>query len=176
MSMEVSTAALLPGKQCFQLSLQQYSQYWQTCSPSQYRQHWQTCSPSLKSKLIRIVHIVNFRNIWSQDSWTLMCTVSKEINLTTVANCAYLPDGILKMQIATGIHLTGNCGDIYTTSLNLLKKVHRHLFRALRVIEMQEILEQQLAEEAAEAVIGGAMASVANPHRTPKYMASVIYL
>ncbi|OMP01169.1 hypothetical protein COLO4_12104 [Corchorus olitorius] len=42
------------------------------------------------------------------------------------------------------------------------------LVRALRVVEMQEILDQQLAEEAAEAEGGGAMASVANPRRPGK--------
>ncbi|KAL3504635.1 hypothetical protein ACH5RR_034476, partial [Cinchona calisaya] len=36
------------------------------------------------------------------------------------------------------------------------------------VVEMQEILDQQLAEEAAEAEGGGAMASIANPRRTAK--------
>ncbi|KAK3005332.1 hypothetical protein RJ639_015989 [Escallonia herrerae] len=35
-----------------------------------------------------------------------------------------------------------------------------------RVVEMQEILDQQLAEEAAEAEGGGAMSSIANPRRT----------
>ena len=33
---------------------------------------------------------------------------------------------------------------------------------------MQEIIDQQIAEEAAEAEGGGAMASVANPRRTTK--------
>ena len=33
---------------------------------------------------------------------------------------------------------------------------------------MQEILDQQLAEEAAEAEGGGTMASIANPRRTAK--------
>ncbi|XP_077213192.1 SEC6 [Tasmannia lanceolata] len=42
------------------------------------------------------------------------------------------------------------------------------LVRAIRVIEMQEILDQQLAEEAAEAEGGGAMASIANPRRSAK--------
>lgn len=37
-----------------------------------------------------------------------------------------------------------------------------------RVVEMQEILDQQLAEEAAEAEGGGAMAAIANPRRTAK--------
>lgn len=37
-----------------------------------------------------------------------------------------------------------------------------------RVVEMQEILDQQLAEEAAEAEGGGAMASIANPRRNAK--------
>ncbi|KAJ6840259.1 exocyst complex component SEC6 isoform X1 [Iris pallida] len=42
------------------------------------------------------------------------------------------------------------------------------LVRAVRVIEMQEILDQQLAEEAAEAEGGGVMASVTNPRRSAK--------
>ncbi|XP_018452800.1 exocyst complex component SEC6 isoform X2 [Raphanus sativus] len=42
------------------------------------------------------------------------------------------------------------------------------LVRALRVVEMQEILDQQLAEEAAEAEGEGVMASVANPRRPGK--------
>lgn len=37
-----------------------------------------------------------------------------------------------------------------------------------RVVEMQEILDQQLAEEAAEAEGGGAMATVINPRRSAK--------
>ncbi|XP_006576414.2 exocyst complex component SEC6 [Glycine max] len=40
------------------------------------------------------------------------------------------------------------------------------LVRAVRVVEMQEILDQQIAEEAAEAEGDGAMASVANPRNT----------
>lgn len=35
---------------------------------------------------------------------------------------------------------------------------------------MQEILDEQVAEEAAEAEGGGAMASVANPRRAGKYV------
>ncbi|GJT88677.1 exocyst complex component SEC6 [Tanacetum coccineum] len=42
------------------------------------------------------------------------------------------------------------------------------LVHALRVVEMQEILDEQVAEEAAEAEGGGAMASVANPRRAGK--------
>ena len=37
-----------------------------------------------------------------------------------------------------------------------------------RVVEMQEILDEQLAEEAAEAEGEGVMASVANPRRPGK--------
>lgn len=37
-----------------------------------------------------------------------------------------------------------------------------------RVVETQEILDQQLAEEAAEAEGVGAMASIANPRRNAK--------
>ncbi|KAL3504637.1 hypothetical protein ACH5RR_034482 [Cinchona calisaya] len=48
------------------------------------------------------------------------------------------------------------------------------LVRALRVVDMQEILDQQLAEEAAEAEGGGAMASIANPRRTAKKATAVM--
>lgn len=41
---------------------------------------------------------------------------------------------------------------------------------------MQEILDEQLAEEAAEAEGGGAMASIANPRRTAKYFESFCVL
>ncbi|KAG7942822.1 hypothetical protein I3843_15G006600 [Carya illinoinensis] len=47
------------------------------------------------------------------------------------------------------------------------------LVRALRVVEMQEILDQQLAEEAAEAEGVGAMASIANPRRNCKKATTV---
>ncbi|CAK9313314.1 unnamed protein product [Citrullus colocynthis] len=50
----------------------------------------------------------------------------------------------------------------------LSKESPQTLVRAIRVVEMQEILDQQLAEEAAEAEGGGAMATVANPRRTTK--------
>ncbi|PSS31680.1 Exocyst complex component like [Actinidia chinensis var. chinensis] len=50
----------------------------------------------------------------------------------------------------------------------LAKESPQTLVRALRVVEMQEILDEQLAEEAAEAEGGGAMATVANPRRTAK--------
>ncbi|KAL2503771.1 Exocyst complex component SEC6 [Abeliophyllum distichum] len=50
----------------------------------------------------------------------------------------------------------------------LAKESPQTLVRALRVVEMQEILDQQLAEEAAEAEGGGAMASIANPRRSTK--------
>lgn len=39
-----------------------------------------------------------------------------------------------------------------------------------RVVEMQEILDQQVAEEAAEAEGDGAMALVANPHQSAMYV------
>ncbi|KAK4489922.1 hypothetical protein RD792_000570 [Penstemon davidsonii] len=52
--------------------------------------------------------------------------------------------------------------------LKLAKESPQTLVRALRVVEMQEILDEQLAEEAAEAEGGGAMASVANPRRNAK--------
>ncbi|XP_058084491.1 exocyst complex component SEC6 isoform X1 [Magnolia sinica] len=50
----------------------------------------------------------------------------------------------------------------------LAKESPQTLVRALRVVEMQEIIDQQLAEEAAEAEGGGAMASITNPRRTAK--------
>ncbi|MCI20385.1 exocyst complex component SEC6, partial [Trifolium medium] len=40
------------------------------------------------------------------------------------------------------------------------------LVRALRVVEMQEIHDQQVAEEVAEAEGDGALASATNPHRS----------
>lgn len=43
-----------------------------------------------------------------------------------------------------------------------------------RVVEMQEILDQQLAEEAAEAEGDEAMAAIANPRRAGKYVSDVI--
>ncbi|XP_065864700.1 exocyst complex component SEC6 [Euphorbia lathyris] len=46
------------------------------------------------------------------------------------------------------------------------KESPQTLVRAIRVVEMQEILDEQLAEEAAEAEGGGAMATVANPRRS----------
>ncbi|CAI9777987.1 unnamed protein product [Fraxinus pennsylvanica] len=52
--------------------------------------------------------------------------------------------------------------------LKLAKESPQTLVRALRVVEMQEILDQQLAEEAAEAEGVGAMASIANPRRSAK--------
>ncbi|CAH9128313.1 unnamed protein product [Cuscuta epithymum] len=50
----------------------------------------------------------------------------------------------------------------------LAKESPQTLVRAIRVVEMQEILDQQLAEEAAEAEGGGAMSPVANPRRNSK--------
>lgn len=44
------------------------------------------------------------------------------------------------------------------------------LNHTFRVVEMQEILDEQVAEEAAEAEGGGAMASVANLRRAGKYV------
>ncbi|CAM8881091.1 unnamed protein product [Rhodiola kirilowii] len=50
----------------------------------------------------------------------------------------------------------------------LSKESPQTLVRALRVVEMQEIFDQQLAEEAAEAEGVGAMASITNPRQTAK--------
>nr|XP_043639938.1 exocyst complex component SEC6 [Erigeron canadensis]XP_043639939.1 exocyst complex component SEC6 [Erigeron canadensis]XP_043639940.1 exocyst complex component SEC6 [Erigeron canadensis] len=56
----------------------------------------------------------------------------------------------------------------------LSKESPQTLVRALRVVEMQEILDEQVAEEAAEAEGGGAMASVANPRRAGKKSTTAI--
>ncbi|KAL7262706.1 hypothetical protein ACSBR1_000967 [Camellia fascicularis] len=50
----------------------------------------------------------------------------------------------------------------------LAKESPQTLVRALRVVEMQEIIDQQLEEEAAEAEGGGAMATISNPRRTDR--------
>ncbi|GLJ11406.1 hypothetical protein SUGI_0166340 [Cryptomeria japonica] len=50
----------------------------------------------------------------------------------------------------------------------LAKDSPHTLVRVLRVVEMQEILDQQLAEEAAEAEGGGVMAAISNPRRSTK--------
>ncbi|KAK3230313.1 hypothetical protein Dsin_002194 [Dipteronia sinensis] len=60
--------------------------------------------------------------------------------------------------------LWGHISNIYKLS----KESPQTLVRALRVVEMQEILDQQLAEEAAEAEGEGVMAAIANPRRTAK--------
>ncbi|KAK4483968.1 hypothetical protein RD792_011179 [Penstemon davidsonii] len=56
--------------------------------------------------------------------------------------------------------------------LKLAKQSPQTLVRALRVVEMQEILDEQLAEEAAEAEGGGAMASIANPRKNAQKSAT----
>lgn len=60
--------------------------------------------------------------------------------------------------------LWGHISNFY----KLAKESPQTLVRAVRVIEMQEILDQQLAEEAVEAEGGGTMASIANPRRSAK--------
>ncbi|RWR82956.1 exocyst complex component SEC6 isoform X1 [Cinnamomum micranthum f. kanehirae] len=60
--------------------------------------------------------------------------------------------------------LWGHISNFY----KLAKESPQTLVRAIRVVEMQEILDQQLAEEAAEAEGGGAMATVTNPRRSAK--------
>nr|GMD91190.1 exocyst complex component SEC6 isoform X1 [Ipomoea batatas] len=49
------------------------------------------------------------------------------------------------------------------------RMIPQTLVRAIRVVEMQEILDQQLAEEAAEAEGGGAMTPI-TPRRNAKYV------
>jgi exocyst complex component 3 len=53
-----------------------------------------------------------------------------------------------------------------TNFFRLSKDSPQTLVRAIRVVEMQEILDQQVAEEAAEAEGAGAMATIANQRRT----------
>ncbi|KAG0497649.1 hypothetical protein HPP92_002340 [Vanilla planifolia] len=65
--------------------------------------------------------------------------------------------------------LWGHISNFY----KLGKESPQTLVRALRVIEMQEILDQQLAEEAAEAEGVGAIATIANPRRAVKKGAGV---
>ncbi|XP_047340978.1 exocyst complex component SEC6 [Impatiens glandulifera] len=60
--------------------------------------------------------------------------------------------------------LWGHLSNFY----KLAKESPQTLVRALRVVEMQEIHDQQLAEEAAEAEGDGAMAAIANPRRNVK--------
>ncbi|KAL9449425.1 hypothetical protein AB3S75_011369 [Citrus x aurantiifolia] len=60
--------------------------------------------------------------------------------------------------------LWGHISNFYKLS----KESPQTLVRALRVVEMQEILDQQLAEEAAEAEGDGVMATIANPRRSAK--------
>lgn len=60
--------------------------------------------------------------------------------------------------------LWGHISNFYKLS----KESPQTLVRALRVVEMQEILDQQIAEEAAEAEGEGAMASIVNQRRTGK--------
>ncbi|CAL9161398.1 unnamed protein product [Musa hybrid cultivar] len=57
---------------------------------------------------------------------------------------------------------------------NLAKESPQTLVRALRVIEMQEIIDQQLAEEAAEAEGVDTMASITNPLRSAKKGATTV--
>ncbi|KAJ4705253.1 Exocyst complex component SEC6 [Melia azedarach] len=63
--------------------------------------------------------------------------------------------------------LWGHISNFYKLS----KESPQTLVRALRVVEMQEILNQQLAEEVAEAEGGSGPATIANPRSTKKYTA-----
>ncbi|KAH9618036.1 hypothetical protein KSS87_014833 [Heliosperma pusillum] len=60
--------------------------------------------------------------------------------------------------------LWGHIGNFYKHS----KESPQTLVRAVRVVEMQELIDHQLAEEAAEAEGDGAMASIGNARRTSK--------
>ncbi|KAL8226367.1 hypothetical protein R6Q57_016199 [Mikania cordata] len=57
---------------------------------------------------------------------------------------------------------------------NYTSKTINISYYAYRVVEMQEILDEQVAEEAAEAEGGGAMASVANPNTAGKKSTAAI--
>ncbi|XP_028763953.1 exocyst complex component SEC6 [Neltuma alba] len=65
--------------------------------------------------------------------------------------------------------LWGHISNFYKLS----KESPQTLVRAIRVVEMQEILDQQIAEEAAEAEGDGVMESIANPRKTAKKSASI---
>ncbi|KAK7390122.1 hypothetical protein VNO78_25421 [Psophocarpus tetragonolobus] len=65
--------------------------------------------------------------------------------------------------------LWGHISNFYKLS----KESPQTLVRAVRVVEMQEILDQQIAEEAAEAEGDGAVASVSNPRSGIKSTSSV---
>ncbi|XP_020090382.1 exocyst complex component SEC6 isoform X3 [Ananas comosus] len=58
--------------------------------------------------------------------------------------------------------------DHVSNFFKLAKESPQTLVRALRVIEMQEILDQQLAEEAAEAEGEGTMSTITNPRKSAK--------
>ncbi|KAM0892321.1 hypothetical protein ACQ4PT_025820 [Festuca glaucescens] len=62
-----------------------------------------------------------------------------------------------------------------TNFFRLSKESPQTLVRALRVVEMQEIIDQQVAEEAAEAEGAGAMAAITNQRRTTKYSISLTF-
>ncbi|KAF2297481.1 hypothetical protein GH714_024180 [Hevea brasiliensis] len=68
--------------------------------------------------------------------------------------------------------LWGHINNFY----KLAKESPQTLVRALRVVEMQEILDQQLAEEAAEAEGGGAMATIANPRRSATCIQTLFFV
>ncbi|XP_054795564.1 exocyst complex component SEC6 [Prosopis cineraria] len=65
--------------------------------------------------------------------------------------------------------LWGHISNFYKLS----RESPQTLVRAIRVVEMQEILDQQIAEEAAEAEGDGAMESIANPRKTSIKSASI---
>uniref|UniRef100_A0A2P2KJZ0 Exocyst complex component SEC6-like n=1 Tax=Rhizophora mucronata TaxID=61149 RepID=A0A2P2KJZ0_RHIMU len=67
--------------------------------------------------------------------------------------------------------LWGHISNFYRLS----KESPQTLVRAIRVVEMQEILDQQIAEEAAEAEGGGAMATIANTRRSAKKSAATTF-
>ncbi|KAL5992217.1 SNARE-binding exocyst subunit S6 [Asimina triloba] len=64
--------------------------------------------------------------------------------------------------------LTINSSVIYSELFSISEINYMKEIITIKVVEMQEILDQQLAEEAAEAEGGGAMASIANPRRSAK--------
>nr|CAD1826865.1 unnamed protein product [Ananas comosus var. bracteatus] len=72
------------------------------------------------------------------------------------------------MWIELGKHFEKTLWDHVSNFFKLAKESPQTLVRALRVIEMQEILDQQLAEEAAEAEGEGTMSTITNPRKSAK--------
>ncbi|RVX04548.1 Exocyst complex component SEC6 [Vitis vinifera] len=73
-----------------------------------------------------------------------------------------------RQYISKGGRITLSRSTLSSLAISFMSLLCMPRMVRLRVVEMQEILDQQLAEEAAEAEGGGTMASIANPRRTAK--------